>query len=107
MIRLFLFLVVISSLVLTPVVAQSSLSNPALEQKQPILYPNPATDKLFFNTDFTFQSIEIYDLSGNLRLTVKSFDESFVDISALKPSIYLVKIITSKGVTIAKITVKR
>ena len=91
-------------------VAQSSgfgTSKSAELTSNPSFFPNPAADKLFLNTDFSFQSIEIYDLSGNLRLSATSFDDSYIDITSLKPSIYLIKIVSTKGVSISKLTVKR
>lgn len=86
--------------------APSSIKS-AASASQPIVYPNPVVDKLFYNTDYIYQSIEIYDLSGNLRLSVNSFDEPFIDVSSLKASLYLIKIVSSNGVNISKLTVKR
>lgn len=70
-----------------------------LTDKHPIFYPNPATDKIYF--DFPEGIFSIYTSFGQLILSGK-FNSGQADISSLKPRIYFItiqnenKLITSK-----------
>lgn len=63
-----------------------------------VLYPNPASES--FKIMRSANKVEIFDLTGRM---IKRFKGDFnaektYDISALKPSVYLVKISSDKGV---------
>jgi uncharacterized protein (TIGR02145 family) len=63
-----------------------------------ILYPNPATEKLYItNINDTKAVIIIYDIQGRLVLH-KQIDSNFIDISDLEKGIYVVKLIGSVNV---------
>jgi len=70
-------------------------------EKQPLLYPNPAADRLHISGLENTSSIEIYSLSGQLMNCQKpSFDAVYeTDVSDFEPGLYLVKLITGRGTT--------
>ncbi|UOX33309.1 T9SS type A sorting domain-containing protein [Flavobacterium sediminilitoris] len=62
------------------------------------LYPNPVQDVLHFNSkeNITIQSVEIYNMLGQVVLTVPNATKS-VDVSNLTKGNYFVKVNTEKG----------
>lgn len=55
------------------------------------VYPNPFTDKIYIEQSSLITAIsqaKIYDIQGNLRLTVQLAGETGIDVSVLKPGIY-------------------
>ena len=61
------------------------------------LYPNPATDGFYINTGGKAATVSIYNLSGVLTLTKQIAGKSYINISTLARSLYIVKITTSEG----------
>jgi len=61
------------------------------------MYPNPATDVLFFNNITLNYDVSIYDVTGSLvqRALISSSNNS-ISIKALKPGIYYVQMVNSK-----------
>ena len=78
----------------------SSLSTNSVEQKSFSIYPNPTTGFLEINSLelFTKPTIELYDLKGSRILSKLFKNDENIDISELKPSIYLYKIIDGNEV---------
>jgi hypothetical protein len=75
----------------------------SLASDEVILYPNPARNS--FKIKRSAKKVEIYDFTGRM---IKSFTgdfnpESSYDISALIPSVYIVKISSDKGVVTRKL----
>ena len=64
-------------------------------QKQ-YIYPQPATDKLYFNSPELITSVIIFNILGKQVLSFKS-PESSIAINNLAEGLYLVKIRTIKG----------
>ncbi|KIX22786.1 internalin [Flavobacterium sp. 316] len=62
------------------------------------LYPNPVQDVLHFNSkeNITIQSVEIYNMLGQVVLTVPNATKS-IDVSNLTKGNYFVKVNTEKG----------
>lgn len=55
------------------------------------VYPNPASDKIIISSAYDIQSSAIYDIAGNLVISIPgSADE--VDISSLETGVYFLKI---------------
>ncbi|GAB1308874.1 hypothetical protein KH5_15570 [Urechidicola sp. KH5] len=54
------------------------------------LYPNPASNKLLIQSQKQFKQIEIYNLNG--QIVMKTHGNEEINISALKPGLYIVKI---------------
>lgn len=70
------------------------------------IYPNPVRDILNLSSDINISSICIYDVRGAILLTqqVNSRYDT-VDMSALKPGIYIIRIFTPEG-SFAQMAVK-
>ncbi len=66
-----------------------SFTNVAVERNLKI-YPNPASNHLYFNSEETISSIQVYDLTGRLQIDVQPVSKSgMLDVSFLNPGIYL------------------
>ena len=73
-----------------------------VEQTQSIsIYPNPANDRLYIETQTMTQTmtVEIYDVYGRLQdnKTTRQQDMTSIDLSNLNAGIYFVKINTEEG----------
>lgn len=66
------------------------------------VYPNPTSGLLMIKST-ALQKIEIYNVNG---VCVKTTDKNEIDLSSNSPGIYLLKIITDKGVATKKIVLK-
>ena len=60
------------------------------------IYPNPANTTLYFNFTESPEQITIIDINGRIVLTPQVTEKS-IDISALQPGLYFVKIKTTNG----------
>jgi len=79
-------------------------SAPLLSQQNFTIYPNPANDVLFINTDLSIETLSVLDVSGRLITTQNEVNQ--LDISDLPTGVYFAKI-TSNGQSITKKFVKR
>ncbi len=68
------------------------------------LYPNPATDKFFIQTQEPVKRVEIYDLTG--RKVLESIGNKIIDINHLNNGLFIVMITTSKSVYSKKLLKK-
>jgi len=59
------------------------------------IYPNPASDKVFINTNKTINSIVIYDILGNQVAHYEQVNDNqyIIDVNNLLAQIYIVKIV--------------
>jgi uncharacterized protein (TIGR02145 family) len=79
----------------------ASLTN-SLNSESVILYPNPATEKLYFkNSNYANTIIMIFDMQGKQVLS-EQIDSNPIDISNLSKGIYVVKLVGSGNVLITK-----
>ena len=68
------------------------------------VYPNPANDRLYIETQTQTQTIEIFDIYGRRQKSIVNSQRSTViDLSELKSGIYFVKINTEKGNIVKRI----
>ena len=76
-----------------------------IEQTQSInIYPNPANDRLYIETQTLTQTIEIFDIYGRRQKSIVNCQRSTViDLSELKSGLYFVKINTEKGNIVKRI----
>jgi hypothetical protein len=68
------------------------------------VFPNPAGDKLFIKSASVIDgTIRIFNLNGQIILETWS-EKSLTEISTehLRPGVYLIKVIGSRGVTVKK-----
>jgi hypothetical protein len=92
-----------------------STTDPALNEKQIFIYPNPSIDivniKIENIASFDKVSFSLVDMSGKLLLqksNVTSSTQIFqLDIQALSKGTYLLKILKDKNVTTKKIIIDR
>jgi uncharacterized protein (TIGR02145 family) len=67
-----------------------------------ILYPNPATERLYLkNSNYANTTIMIFDLQGK-QVLIKKMDSESIDISNLRNGIYMVKVVCAEKVLITK-----
>ena len=58
-----------------------------------LFYPNPANNQLFIgNNHVSVERVEIYDVMGQLQITVINLQTGTIDVSALSAGIYIVNI---------------
>lgn len=73
------------------------------------IYPNPATDKLYF--DFTKQNInkiQFFDVTGKVVYTNKEVDQNeSIDLSGFVSGIYIVQVHTTRDVFTSKIAINK
>jgi|GEM_PF-681071 len=75
----------------------TGISPPRSREKSLISYPNPVSDQLnvTWGRHSTSSELQLYDLTGRLQLTKRittGNDKTLVDVSSLKPGIYLLKV---------------
>jgi uncharacterized protein (TIGR02145 family) len=67
-----------------------------------ILYPNPATEKLYLeNSNYSNTTMMIFDLQGK-QVLVKKMVSEYIDISNLRNGIYIVKVVCPEKIMITK-----
>jgi hypothetical protein len=62
------------------------------------IYPNPFDDHLFINSDNIVTKINVYNVDGKLVYVSKNLIDKKIELKALGPGIYFLKIYTDKGV---------
>jgi len=74
---------------------QSTLSLEDNKISQVKIYPNPSNGFLFYDSDFNFSEIIVYDLNAKEIMKVPySVTNSFIDTSSLSEGIYIIKFIS-------------
>ena len=61
------------------------------------VYPNPASDKLYVETESEVDEVEIYDVYGRQQPIVNSQQPTAIDVSNLNSGVYFVRIKTVDG----------
>lgn len=85
--------------------ADTNLANATFTNDLAIsLYPNPTSDKFYLNINDE-ASISVIDMSGRIVLNQK-YSQNGIEISTLKPSVYLVSIESNGKKTVKYLTVK-
>ncbi len=70
------------------------------------IYPNPALDKLSLNSSEVVRSIELYDISGKLLMSVNPESMHIeLDLSRIEGGTYIVKVYTESGIYLERIIV--
>ena len=70
------------------------------------IYPNPANDRLYIETESEIEDVVVYDVYGRVQNLSKSETQNLrnsIDVSNLKAGIYFVKINTEKGNIVKRI----
>ncbi len=71
------------------------------------IYPNPANDKLFINTEIQNGKILITDMQGKLLSEVDFINNQPVDVSALANGVYLIRLVNNNIVQTSHIHILR
>jgi hypothetical protein len=67
------------------------------------IYPNPATDKIYFSTEADILSISIYDIQGKMIMTINGdILHNDLDIRHLASGSYIIRVTTATGVSTHK-----
>ncbi|MBK7097003.1 MAG: T9SS type A sorting domain-containing protein [Saprospiraceae bacterium] len=74
------------------------------ESEKVLVYPNPAFDRLYVDSDSAIKKIEVYDMQG--KIILYAINESAVDIKSLKAGIYIVEVLTQNSKTVRKIVIE-
>ncbi|MBS4013276.1 MAG: T9SS type A sorting domain-containing protein, partial [Bacteroidetes bacterium] len=81
-----------------------SVSNP--ETLTISMYPNPSRGNVIITSDYIIIEISVYDMTGKLVKKVNTEAEQVdLQLSAIEPGLYFVKIITSAGEKMMKLQV--
>lgn len=78
-------------------------ANDSLSDKSFVIYPNPARDKIFIQTDFNIINLALYDAIGKQVIIKK--DIKNINVSHLNSGLYMLKAETNKGVVTKKIII--
>ena len=69
------------------------------------IYPNPASQLLTIKSNSPIEQIIIFDISGKKIKSIKASNKrTTINVSELKPNIYILKIFTKHGLTVARFT---
>jgi hypothetical protein len=73
------------------------------------VYPNPATDKVMVKSDFPVMSVELFNCTGQISVSLRNLNEKAitVNVSALEPGVYFIRVTTVEGNLIKKIFILR
>jgi hypothetical protein len=83
-----------------------SLGFQELQQVSLSVYPNPASDKLLIKCGAPVKNVKIIDINGR-TLTSSVGNKSEFDVSALKQGLYLLSVLTEKGMVVKKFSIRR
>ena len=67
-----------------------------------MVYPNPAADEVFIQSDNTITKIVVTDLIGNLVIQQTENPVQRINTTSLQNGAYLIKAFTDKGLTDTK-----
>ncbi len=85
-------------------------SRDAVAVQQYEVYPNPASDKLFFRSSERIAKVELFDLTGKLILSkqdVGAAQDSYLAIGSLKAGFYIMKAVFQNGSTAERKIIKQ
>ena len=71
-----------------------------------LVYPNPAQDLCFFETNLAVDEVEFYNQMGELSMktSFNGVQSAYIDIQNLKPGVYFCHLKTNKGTIVRKLT---
>ncbi|MEA4982970.1 MAG: choice-of-anchor Q domain-containing protein [Paludibacter sp.] len=69
------------------------------------VYPNPASEILYLDGEFTINSLEIIDLSGKKVLSIEH-PANTISLDGISQGLYILKILSAEGQTQMKITIR-
>lgn len=72
-----------------------------------MVYPNPIQDYIRLKTSTEVKTIQLYDMVGNLVLSLNNVDENDINVRFLKSGTYILKIVMTNGQAVTKTVVKK
>ena len=71
------------------------------------IYPNPASDFIFAESNNNINNIEIFDINGKMILSKNSFSRTKekINLSEIKQGIYIIKIYTTTNTVVKKLSI--
>lgn len=72
----------------------------------PWIYPNPASDMLRIRQNEPIHQIQVYDANGSVVMSERGRNISILNIEALPPGVYFVKLICSEASRIEKVIIR-
>ena len=66
------------------------------------LYPNPASDKVYFSTNLTDVKVTISDVSGRVLYSTDKFNGNSFDVSGFSSGVYILTAESSQEVYLSK-----
>lgn len=86
---------------------QNTLSTNTIDVVNLKIYPNPASDFIFIdsNSESKIDYIEFYNILGNKILSINNLDDNKIDIRNFKNGIYFLKIISDNQSLVKKIII--
>jgi hypothetical protein len=79
----------------------SGLNSSGTAQINIHVYPNPATDHVYLESDEAIRSCEMYDVLGNKVISLKNTDS--IDLSTLSKGVYLLCVETTNGRSVQRV----
>lgn len=70
-----------------------------IENEDFVIYPNPASDRLFIQSAKTINRVEIYNLQAVL-IDVIEHNTNEISVSNLKPGMYILRLTTETGISV-------
>ena len=65
------------------------------------IYPNPTTSQITLNTTEKIESVNFIDITGKILKTITK-NTNIIDVSELKNGVYIVQVISDKGMKYSK-----
>ncbi|MFN3528409.1 MAG: T9SS type A sorting domain-containing protein [Bacteroidia bacterium] len=65
--------------------------------KRPVLYPNPARERVFIRHEYPIREYQIRDLQGRIIVQQQFFDDTGIDLGGLAPGMYLIALKNALG----------
>lgn len=79
---------------------------PNREQVQVVVYPNPANDKLLITGSFEYAQLQLFTSGGRqVFQSIKETKQALIDVSRFENGIYILKVISQKGIVTKKVTI--
>ena len=89
------------SIIVTIVQEPSTVGIAEWKAKKNVLYPNPASNYLYVNSDMLDGLLYIYDVNGKMLLT-KQINDNKIDINDLQNGVYTIRMVSKTGIMIKK-----
>ena len=81
---------------------ESSSGIENIKDNQISIYPNPAKDELFIQSELQIKKVELYSITGALLLSENNFNEK-ISVYGFPQGVYMVKVYTDEGMVVSKV----